>query len=180
MTASIDCSPDYCKKPVLVVGCGNVLFGDDGFGPAVIDYVLKGNNVPENVCFINAGSSVREILFNVALSERKPERIIVVDAMTCGRTAGTVAELELDAIPEKKRDDFSMHQIPTSNLLRELRDGCGLEVKLVVLEPSEIPLEVKPGLSRIAGQAVKRAAGLVFKMCTLESLAEMEPIRSEQ
>jgi coenzyme F420 hydrogenase subunit delta len=167
MTASIDGLPDYCTKQALVLGCGNVLFGDDGFGPAVVEYMLECRDAPGNVCFINAGSSVREILFNVALSERKPERIIVVDAMMCGRTAGTVAELELDAIPKKKRDDFSMHQVPTSNLLKELRDLCGIEVKLVVLEPPEIPPEVKPGLSRAAGKAVKRAAELVLEMCHL-------------
>ena len=27
-----DATPDYCSKPVLILGCGNLLFGDDGFG----------------------------------------------------------------------------------------------------------------------------------------------------
>ena len=162
-----------------MLGCGNVLFGDDGFGPAVIENILKGKNVPVNACFMNAGSSVREILFNVVLSDRKPERIIVVDAMAGGRTPGTVVEVELDSIPKNKRDDFSMHHIPTSNLLRELRDFCGIEVKLVVLEPPEIPPEVRPGLSGVAGEAVGRAVQLVIEMCNKGSMATMEPVRSE-
>jgi coenzyme F420 hydrogenase subunit delta len=179
VTASFDCTPDYCEKPVLVLGCGNALFGDDGFGPAVIEYMLKGKNVPANACFINAGSSVREILFNVVLSDRKPARIIVIDAMTSGRMPGTVVEVELDSIPKNKRDDFSMHHIPTSNLLRELRDFCGIEVKLVVLEPPEIPTEVKPGLSGAASEAVSVAAKLVIEKCLYEPLAERELIGAD-
>jgi coenzyme F420 hydrogenase subunit delta len=179
VTASFDCTPDYCGKPILVLGCGNVLFGDDGFGPAVIECILKRKNVPENACFMNAGSSVREILFNVVLSDRKPERIIVIDAMAGGRTPGTVAEVELDSIPKNKRDDFSMHHIPTSNLLRELRDFCGIEVTLIVLEPPEIPPEVRPGLSGAAGEAVDRAVRLIIEMCTDVPMATTEPVRSE-
>ncbi len=31
--------PDFCRKPTVVLGVGNILFGDDGFGCAVVDYV---------------------------------------------------------------------------------------------------------------------------------------------
>ena len=30
---------DILKKPILILGCGNILFGDDGFGPAVIEHL---------------------------------------------------------------------------------------------------------------------------------------------
>jgi len=29
--------PAYCRKPTLIVGCGNVLYGDDGFGCALVE-----------------------------------------------------------------------------------------------------------------------------------------------
>jgi coenzyme F420 hydrogenase subunit delta len=179
MKQSFDCTPDYCTKPVLVLGCGNVLFGDDGFGPAVVEHLLKGKNVPANACFINAGSSAREILFNVALSEKRPQRVIVVDAMTCGLMPGAVVELELDEIPENKRDDFSMHQIPTSSLLRELRELCGIDVRLLVFEPPDIPPEVRPGLSEKAREGIRLAAETVIGMCSFKTKAEKEPARSE-
>ncbi|MGO9982050.1 MAG: hypothetical protein ACLPH5_22885 [Candidatus Sulfotelmatobacter sp.] len=31
--------PDFCRKPTVVLGVGNILFGDDGFGCAVVDYI---------------------------------------------------------------------------------------------------------------------------------------------
>jgi len=33
--------PDYCTAGVLVLGCGNPLMGDDGFGPAVAERLLE-------------------------------------------------------------------------------------------------------------------------------------------
>ena len=81
---------------------------------------------------------------------------------------GTVLKLDLDVIPENKRDDFSMHQVPTSNLLRELRDSCGVEVVLIVCQPAEIPEEARSGLSEIAQGAVARAAEAVLRECALE------------
>jgi coenzyme F420 hydrogenase subunit delta len=33
--------PQYCTAGVLVLGCGNPLVGDDGFGPAVAERLLK-------------------------------------------------------------------------------------------------------------------------------------------
>jgi len=166
--ATGDCSPEYCTKSVLVLGCGNVLLGDDGFGPAVVEHIVQQKDVPENVCFLNVETSSREILFDITLSEKRPRKIIVVDAMECGREVGMVVDLSLDLIPEKKIDDFSMHQIPTSNLLREIRDFCGVEIELVVLQPADIPEEVRPGLSRAAERAVPQAARLVLDRCALE------------
>jgi len=54
---------DYCVKPVLILGCGNILFGDDGFGPKVVEYLEQNYPIPENAEVINAGCSVRNILF---------------------------------------------------------------------------------------------------------------------
>lgn len=155
-------------KPVLVLGCGNILFGDDGFGPAVIEHLHSSGNIPRTVCAINAGTSVREILFDAILSERKPEKVIIVDAMDKGRQPGELFRPSIDDVPVKKMDDFSMHQLPTSNLLRELRDFCGVEVVLLVCQVQTIPDRVSPGLSPVVRQAVARAAHAIIEECAGE------------
>ncbi|UCF14288.1 MAG: hypothetical protein JSW59_12810, partial [Phycisphaerales bacterium] len=78
-----------------------------------------------------------------------------------GRKPGELFCLDIDSLPEIKLDDFSMHQIPTSNLLRELRDICGVEVVVVacqVANPCEI---VNPGLSAPVERAVQNAAEIL-------------------
>jgi coenzyme F420 hydrogenase subunit delta len=145
---------DYWNKEILVLGCGNILFGDDGLGPEVAEYLLKNVEIPPGVGVINAGLSVREILFNIVLNDKRPKRIIIVDAVDAARPAGEVFELDISSIPEKKIDDFSMHQLPTSNLLKELKETCGVDVKVISVQVQHIPEEVSPGLSEVVRDSI--------------------------
>ena len=149
---------DWHDKSLLILGCGNILIGDDGFGPAVIQYLQEHYTIPPDVCVFDAGTSVREILFDTILSEKKPSKIIVVDAMDCGREPGELFWLDIDGIPAVKLDDFSMHQIPTSNLLRELRDLCGIDIIVMACQIASSTDHVAPGLSIPVKKAVKDAA----------------------
>jgi coenzyme F420 hydrogenase subunit delta len=140
---------DYWNKEILVLGCGNILFGDDGFGPAVVEYLQKNFEIPPKAHVINAGLSIRNILFTITLSDKRPKRIIIVDAFDVGRPPGEIFELDIGEIPVKKIDDFSMHQLPTSNLLKELKDICDVDVKIISIQIQNIPEEVSPGLSQV-------------------------------
>jgi coenzyme F420 hydrogenase subunit delta len=153
--------PEWYDKSILILGCGNILFGDDGFGPAVAEHLQGNFTIPSDVCVFNAGTSVRKILFDTMLSDNKPSKIVIVDAMDFEREPGELFAIDLDSYPKIKLDDFSMHQIPTSNLLRELRDFCGIEVIVTACQVSNIPESVKPGLSDTVKAAVKRAADML-------------------
>ncbi|MHC4440364.1 MAG: hydrogenase maturation protease, partial [Planctomycetota bacterium] len=98
------------------------------------------------------------ILFDTVLSEKKPSKIVIVDAMDCAREPGELFMLDIDALPKVKIDDFSMHQIPTSNLLRELRDYCGIEIIVIGCQVANTCDSVNPGLSKPVEAAVKPAA----------------------
>jgi len=149
---------EWYDKSVLVLGCGNILIGDDGFGPAVAQHLQSDFEVPADVCVFDAGTSVREILFDTVLSEKKPSKIVIVDAMDCAREPGELFMLDIDSLPKVKIDDFSMHQIPTSNLLRELRDHCGIEIIVIGCQVVNTCNSVNPGLSKPVEAAVKPAA----------------------
>ena len=154
---------DYCRCETLVLGCGNLLFGDDGFGPAVARQLRRRPDLPESVIVLDVGTGVRRVLFNVVLSPVRPRRIIVVDAVDMGREPGVVWTIAASELPGIKCDDFSMHQLPTSNLLRELNDLAGVEVQCVVVQVAGVPAEVKPGLSVPVQQAVEPAVQRVLQ-----------------
>jgi coenzyme F420 hydrogenase subunit delta len=146
--------PDYCRARVLVLGCGNVLFGDDGFGPAVVAHLRERFPLPSDVCVVDAGSRAREILFTLALGEARPQRLVIVDAVDAGRKPGEVFEIDIGDLPRAKIDDFSMHQLPTSNLLRELKELLGVDVVVIAAQVGEVPEVVRPGLSPALQEAV--------------------------
>ena len=156
--------PSYCNCKILILGCGNILFGDDGFGPLVAEELQKNYNFPENVGVINAGSSVRNILFDIVLSENKPGKIIIVDAIDAAKTPGEIFELPIDEIPEKKIDDFSMHQLPTSNLLKELKDFCKVDVIIIACQVENIPEEVTASISKKITDAIPEVCKRITEM----------------
>jgi coenzyme F420 hydrogenase subunit delta len=162
--------PDHCAAEVVVLGCGNVLLGDDGFGPAVAAHLERSGGIPDGTVVIDAGTAVRELLFDILVSERRPRRIVLVDAVDLpaddangGRAPGEVFELDLDRLPKVNVSTISLHQAPTTNLLREIRDQTGVEVTIVVCQVSERPDEVHVGLSAAVARAVEEAADLIVR-----------------
>lgn len=145
-------------KSTLIFGCGNILFGDDGFGPAVVNHLRDNYILPENVLAMDMGTSIRNTLFDLSLSEKKPQKIIIVDAVEQqGRRPGDVFEIPVESISEKKTADFSLHQFPTVNILQELKDRTSIDVVVLVAQAEVVPNAINPGLSETMQAAVIEA-----------------------
>jgi len=156
--------PEYLKKRVLILGVGNTLFGDDGFGPAAADYLLKKREIPDDVCVMDVGTGAGDVLFTVALSQAKPERVIVLDAVDVRRKPGEVFELLIEDLPANKVTDFSLHLFPATNLLKELRDQMGVDVVILACQAERIPDAVSPGLSDSVKRALPKAAEMALRL----------------
>lgn len=145
----------FFSKERLVFGCGNPFFGDDGFGPAVIEHLEEHHEIPSNTEVVDVGTSIRDILFDILLSERKPEQIVIIDAIDKeGLTPGDILEIDASDIPMNKTSDFSLHQFPTTNMLKELSDATAIDVRVFVVQTDLLPEQVEPGLSFAVQQAV--------------------------
>ncbi len=170
--------PEFCRKPNMILGCGNIFFGDDAFGCAVVEYIESHGGAPHSVYLLDAGTGVRNLLFTICLSPIRPKRLLIIDAVDVGRIPGEVFELDPADIPAAKIDDFSMHQIPTSNMLRELQDHCGIEVRVLVCQTGELPCQVAPGLSEPVQRAVATAAEWIRQEYFKEPLEELTVSRA--
>ena len=155
---------DVSQCSTIILGCGNVLMGDDGFGPAVIEHLLQHHQLPAGVMAVDIGTSIRNLLFDLLLMPEKPKRMIIVDAVSeSGRQPGTLFELPLRQIPATKVNDFSVHQFPSLNLLQELNDAGGLEVRILAVQTECIPDEVRAGLSAVVAAAVPTACAWLIE-----------------
>jgi len=144
------------SKRILIFGCGNPLFGDDGFGPAVIEHLLSQHPLPESAAALDAGTGIRDFLFDLLLSPVKPEKIYVVDAVLLpDRVPGELFELKLDNIPIPKATNFSLHQFPSVNMLTEINSLT--HVQVLAVQAEHIPDFVQPGLSAIVRRAIEPA-----------------------
>ena len=126
------------------------------------------HDLPDHAHAEDVGTSIRDLLFNITLLDRRPEHIIVIDAVDRpGREPGAVFEISVDDIPETKIVDYSFHQFPTTNLLKEIQDRCGVRVTIIAAQTAGKLEEVKPGLSGPVRAAVPRAAGRVMDILGL-------------
>lgn len=155
----------------MIFGCGNLIMGDDGFGPAVVDQLHTNYDLPEGVTAVDAGTCVREYLFDYLLmAEGRPEKIIVLDAVDfTNRQPGEVFEIMPEEIPAKKIHDFSLHQFPTVNLLQELAENTGIKVQIIAAQIKFIPEEIAPGLSPAMTKAVTETCEKLSQILSFKS-----------
>lgn len=157
----------FHNKSCLVFGCGNPLFGDDGFGPEVIKLLESYDNLPSHVACLDVGTSIRDILFNLLLDSNPPRTLIIVDAVEVnGKKPGDIFEIRIDDITPAKISDFSLHQFPTTNMLKEISEKTPIEVKVLVVQTSGLPSCVKPGLSEPVQAAVPIMAAKIMDLIT--------------
>lgn len=157
-------------RKCLVFGCGNPLFGDDGFGPEVVSRLEQHPELPDHVACLDVGTSIRDFLFDILLSARKPRQIIIVDAaQQPGRAPGEVFEISIDAMNPKKTSDFSLHQFPTTNMLKELKTIADMDIRVLVGQIDTIPDAVAPGLTPAVASAVPQASNLILEMIEKEA-----------
>ncbi|MDD2463532.1 MAG: hydrogenase maturation protease [Desulfobulbus sp.] len=155
---------DSVNLPELVIlGCGNALLGDDGFGPAVIER-LEQTGLPQQVQAIDVGTSVREHLLDYLMAPNlRPSSLIIVDATYLdGQQPGTVSQCRPADLASCKVHDFSLHQFPTVNLLSELQLETGIDVVLLLAQAATVPEEIAPGLTPAMAQAVERATEMIL------------------
>ena len=81
-------APDVRAKRVLVAGVGNVLRGDDGFGPAVTERL---GHMPEGVEVIETGIGGIALLQELMAG---CDGLVLIDALDRGAPPGTVFVIE--------------------------------------------------------------------------------------
>ncbi len=87
----------------------------------------------------------------------KPRRILVIDAIEAGHEPGELFELDPRRMPAIKLQEFSLHQAPSSNILRDLQTR-GIEVRILACQTPPLTGEVTESLSPRIADAVGRAA----------------------
>ena len=147
----------------LVVGCGNVLFKDDGFGPMVIhaleDY-FKENDIEktEDTQFIDAGTGATHFIFSMPDDNWK--KVIVVDVVEWNAEPGTLKIFSPYDMPKGKYENA--HTWPVEEPLHDLVD-MGIEVVIVGCKPAEITApDVDMGLTEPVEAAIPKAIEMIL------------------
>jgi len=131
----------------------------------VVQHLKENYQLPADVLVQDVGTGIREILFDLALSKKKPDKLIILDAVDYPDCApGEVFEISVAGIPARKTSDFSLHQFPTVNILKELQEGTAIDIHIVVAKTAHVPEQVQPGLSEEITRAIPLACRLILSL----------------
>lgn len=169
-------TPASYPPRILVVGMGNILRRDDGFGVEVAHRLLAQGRLPANVTVIEVGiggiSLVQELM-----AQPPYEVLIVVDAVQQEGSPGQVYLFEatvpdLDDLPEAVRRDFladTHYATPERALM--LSKALGIlpaRTMLIGCQPAQTD-EVGIGLSEPVAVAVDAAIVRIQSVCNTMS-----------
>lgn len=149
---------------VLVVGCGNVLFKDDGFGPATIMEIeknIENRPLPDNVMTIDAGTSAPHYIFS--LPNPLWKKIIILDIANFEGQPGDIKKLSKDQVPVGKYQD--PHSVSVADPLEELED---VEIVIIACQPEKVSSPfVEYGLTETVEKAIPKAIDIVYDEVTI-------------
>lgn len=139
---------------VVVLGVGNPLMGDDGFGIEAVQRLQERWTLPESVHCVDGGT------WGMALLPEfdRADVLIVLDAIECSRTPGTVVRISGENVPRRLPPHLSPHEINLHELfaLADLRGTMPETVVALGVQPERIDWEV--GLSPAVARALDSVA----------------------
>jgi hydrogenase maturation protease len=153
------------KHKILVVGVGNVLHGDDGFGVEVAHRLMAQANVTDRVMLMETGiggmSLVQELMYGY-------EALLIIDAYSNGGNPGKLYLLEpilpdtSNMNPHELRDYFADTHYATPLRALNLLDYVGelpKTIRIIGCEPEEMQ-DLRIGLSHAVAAAVSPAVNM--------------------
>ena len=94
------------QPKITVLGIGNILLSDEGFGVRVIEKLYQEYDFPEHVSIVDGGVLGIHLLGVIA----EAQHLIVVDAVKNKQPPGTLYRLEKEELPERILLKNSLHQ----------------------------------------------------------------------
>ncbi|HZD43160.1 MAG TPA: coenzyme F420-reducing hydrogenase, FrhD protein [Methanomicrobiales archaeon] len=144
---------------IVVAGCGNPLFGDDGFGPAVVEE-LKKLTLPDNVKVVDAGLGGPHFVFTM-LEGGVTKKLVIIDIADFGGDPGDVTIIPVEDLPPGSYRDAHSWDL-TEPLLR-LADS--IEITVIGCQPKHVTdPDFEIGLTDEVENAIPKTVQLVLKI----------------
>ena len=131
-------------RPLLILGLGNVLCGDDGLDVVATEELGRRYELPEGVRALDGGTLGLSLLSWFEASQD----VILVDAIQADQPVGSPVRLEGDEVAPAVRNRLSCHQVGVADLLDALRLTDRLPHSMVLL--GLVPDTLELGVARTA------------------------------
>ena len=137
----------------LIVGCGNLLRGDDAAGPVLVRQLAE-RGMPEGVRLIDGGTAGMDVAFAM----RGARRVVIVDASSVGVEPGTIHRVPGHELMDLSPPEGNLHRFKWDQALGFaqwlLKEDIPDDITVWLIEGSTY--EVGAPLSDVVQAAVER------------------------
>jgi hydrogenase maturation protease len=143
---------------VLVIGVGNTLLSDDGFGIHVVEAMQTCTDINEGARFLDGGT----IGLNLLPDIEDADHLIVVDAAEMGEKPGVLSRFVDEAMDDHlSRHKSTVHEVAMSDLLCAARLSGHMPKSrcLIAVQPASTDWGLSP--TGAVRAAVERACEMV-------------------
>lgn len=131
----------FAPPPVTILGIGNVILQDEGFGVRAVELLDRTYDFPDTVQLIDGGTLGVELLQFVTGTQK----LLVIDSINGGADAGTLFRFQDDDVMEHFQDKLSAHEVGIQDVLATLA-VTGRRIPEVVVIGAQ-PYDVGAGVS---------------------------------
>ena len=100
----------------VVLGVGNIILSDEGFGVRVVEYLEKNFRFPENVSLIDGGTLGVELTHFLTGAQR----LLIIDSIDGGEDGGKIFHLRGEEIKNHFAQKISAHEVGIQDVLTML------------------------------------------------------------
>ena len=144
---------EYLGKETLILGCGNPLFGDDGFGPEFIRKLKdeKIENRFTNLVVIDCGSGISPFLNLINSSKHKIKNLYIIDS---GNFNGKLGDILILDGKEIASQDFikSSHSMNVSHEINRFSSNVKLVLVQGKVDPNSMGIEMNEEVRNAIGK----------------------------
>lgn len=144
-----------------IIGLGNILYGDEGFGVAALNSLQESSNFPESVHCIDGGTQGIYLLDFI----ESADAVIVFDALIPLDFDRRVYVYRNDELPDFIHRKMSSHQMGFSEMLgiAKLHGKMPRQIVMIGAPPKDLELNIglSPELSLLLPEAVEQAKAII-------------------
>jgi hydrogenase maturation protease len=125
------------KQHVLILGIGNILWADEGFGVRAVEAINQQYQFPDNVSLMDGGTQGIYLVQHVQTTDI----LVVFDAIDYGLPPGSIKVIHDQDVPKfMGAKKMSLHQTGFQEVLAmaELMDGYPDHIVLIGVQPVEL------------------------------------------
>ena len=143
------------KPKVSIIGVGNILLGDEGFGIHVIQRMAK-LELPSHIIIIDGGTGGIDLMSYL----EQADRVIFIDVIMTQSPPGTIFKFTPEGVKQKNFPSLSLHQTGLLEVIK-LAELMSIRprITIIAVQPRRIDwgMELSPELAACVPKVIELA-----------------------